>query len=159
MSAASFGLAPRIVDRCVALALLAFLLPLLGLVALTLLVRRKGPILARTPQLGADGRWFQRLGFSVPQTDQSPMTRWIYLSRLDMAPALLNVVAGDLSLVGPQAESGGAPVAATPRTDAPKSGLLWPFDDSAPKTGIRYFAGLKAAVAHVFTQRDQLKGS
>ena len=101
------------------LLLLAFTLPLLLLVAFLIKVDSTGPVLYRQSRVGLHGRIFTMLKFRSMRvdaevagpcwaTDRDPrMTRigaFIRATRLDEVPQLLNVLCGDMSLVGPRPE-------------------------------------------------------
>jgi exopolysaccharide production protein ExoY len=118
-------------DVVMALALLLLLAPLLGLVALAIKLHDGGPVLFRQPRLGLGGRTFRiakfrtmvvdaedRLssnpdlyaryvdnGFKLDLSDDlrvSRLGRFLRASSLDELPQLVNVLRGDMSLVGPR---------------------------------------------------------
>ena len=109
----------RTLDVIGSLLLLAFALPLLLLVAVLIKVDSTGPVLYRQSRVGLHGRIFTMLKFRSMRvdaevagpcwaTDRDPrMTRigaFIRATRLDEVPQLLNVLRGDMSLVGPRPE-------------------------------------------------------
>ena len=109
----------RALDVIGSLLLLAFTLPLLLLVAVLIKVDSTGPVLYRQSRVGLHGRIFTMLKFRSMRvdaevagpcwaTDRDPrMTRigaFIRATRLDEVPQLLNVLRGDMSLVGPRPE-------------------------------------------------------
>jgi len=109
----------RALDVIGSLLLLAFALPLLLLVAFLIKVDSTGPVLYRQSRVGLHGRIFTMLKFRSMRvdaevagpcwaTDRDPrMTRigaFIRATRLDEVPQLLNVLRGDMSLVGPRPE-------------------------------------------------------
>ena len=109
----------RALDVTGSLLLLAFALPLLLLVAFLIKVDSTGPMLYRQSRVGLHGRIFTMLKFRSMRvdaevagpcwaTDRDPrMTRigaFIRATRLDEVPQLLNVLRGEMSLVGPRPE-------------------------------------------------------
>jgi lipopolysaccharide/colanic/teichoic acid biosynthesis glycosyltransferase len=105
----------RAFDVVVATAALIVTSPLLVLVALLVLVTMGPPVLFRQRRLGLHGEEFTLLkfrtmkglppGFDQPLDDQQRITRVGRLLRqlsLDELPELVNVVRGDLSIVGPR---------------------------------------------------------
>lgn len=115
MSAASPYHGKRFFD-VIALSLSAPLwLPVLAIVALLVRVRLGRPILFRQMRPGRHGRPFELLKFrtmtDARATDGSllpderrltPFGRWLRSTSLDELPELLNVLRGDMSLVGPR---------------------------------------------------------
>ena len=109
----------RALDVIGSLLLLAFALPLLLLIAFLIKVDSTGPVLYRQSRVGLHGRIFTMLKFRSMRvdaevagpcwaTDRDPrMTRigaFIRATRLDEVPQLLNVLRGQMSLVGPRPE-------------------------------------------------------
>jgi exopolysaccharide biosynthesis polyprenyl glycosylphosphotransferase len=109
----------RTLDVIGSLLLLAFTLPLLLLVAFLIKTDSPGPVLYRQSRVGLIGRTFTILKFRSMRvdaeaagprwaTDRDPrMTRigaFIRATRLDEVPQLLNVLRGEMSLVGPRPE-------------------------------------------------------
>ena len=109
----------RALDVIGSLLLLAFALPLLLLVAFLIKVDSTGPVLYRQSRVGLHGRIFTMLKFRSMRvdaevagpcwaTDRDPrMARigaFIRATRLDEVPQLLNVLRGEMSLVGPRPE-------------------------------------------------------
>jgi len=114
-------------DRIVAALLLLLALPVLLLLALGTLVSVGRPIFFRQPRLGVDGREFEMLKFRSMRTateqlvvpDLPPDTApggvegddrrtafgtFLRRTSLDELPQLLNVLKGDMSLIGPRPE-------------------------------------------------------
>ena len=107
----------RILDLFVASSLLILLSPLLLVIAVAIVLDSKGPVFFRQSRTGQDGRIFRIFKFrsmSVMengaavrqcQKNDARVTRvgaFLRSTSLDELPQLLNVVAGDMSLVGPR---------------------------------------------------------
>jgi lipopolysaccharide/colanic/teichoic acid biosynthesis glycosyltransferase len=104
-------------DMIVAIIVLAALAPLMALIALCIVVESRGPVLYRAPRVGRRGEPLQVLKFRKMRLNATgrPLTvhnderltrvgRWLVRTKLDELPQLLNVVRGDMSLVGPRPE-------------------------------------------------------
>jgi lipopolysaccharide/colanic/teichoic acid biosynthesis glycosyltransferase len=109
----------RLLDLGGALLGLAVTLPLLPLIALAIKLDSKGPILFRQPRLGQDGKPFTILkfrtmfekaggnGFQWTSTNDPRVTRvgrLLRKLRLDELPQFINILRGEMSLIGPRAE-------------------------------------------------------
>jgi exopolysaccharide biosynthesis polyprenyl glycosylphosphotransferase len=120
--------AKRALDVGVTFLALLLSLPVLGLAALAVKVGDGGPVLFRQRRVGRDGREFTilKLRTMVPDAEQrlidlrdanerdgplfklshdpriTPVGRWLRACSLDELPQLLNVLRGDMSLVGPR---------------------------------------------------------
>jgi Undecaprenyl-phosphate glucose phosphotransferase len=106
------------VDKFVSALLLFMLVPLMVVIALGIKCTSKGPVLFRQKRHGYNNREFDLLKFRsmrVESTDASgarqaqrndnrvsPFGRLLRRSSLDELPQLINVVMGDMSLVGPR---------------------------------------------------------
>lgn len=118
-------------DRMFAATMLVALSPLLALIALLVKVTTPGPVLYRQERVGRDGRSFRLLKFrsmrpGTVEVDQelidrleiaglgpggiegedrrTPFGRFLRRSGLDELPQLVNVLRGEMSLVGPRPE-------------------------------------------------------
>lgn len=110
---ARFG--KRLIDASVSLVALIVLAPLLAVVAIGVKLSSPGPALFRQERVGSDGQCFTFLKFrSMPvstadlPSDQlgevslPKFARLIRRTNLDELPQLLNIVWGDMALVGPR---------------------------------------------------------
>lgn len=110
----------RAFDVVVSLLALVLLSPLLGVLAIAVLLDTGRPVLFRQTRVGMYGHPFrllkfrtmvvdaERLGANVSPTDDPRVTRTgRFLRRwyLDELPQLVNVIKGDMSLVGPRPET------------------------------------------------------
>ncbi len=113
-------------DRAVALAILLLLAPVLVVIALATKLTSAGPVLFRQRRVGRDGEAFDLLKFRsmhvspeggdfAPRSGSAPggvegtdrrtaVGRLLRRTSLDELPQLLNVLRGDMSLVGPRPE-------------------------------------------------------
>lgn len=109
----------RAIDLAVSLVLIALTFPLMLAVALAILIEDGRPVLFRQERTGLGGRTFNILKFrSMRQasdkakpswtTDNDPritrVGKFIRKSRLDELPQLINILKGEMSLVGPRPE-------------------------------------------------------
>jgi lipopolysaccharide/colanic/teichoic acid biosynthesis glycosyltransferase len=107
-------------DRAVALVTLVVLSPLLLVIAVAVRLDSHGPLLFRQVRVGLDGETFEILKFRtmVDGADRmsvnvsaagdprvTPVGRFLRRWYLDELPQLLNVLKGDMSLVGPRPET------------------------------------------------------
>ncbi len=112
-------MAKRLFDLLIAALALLLLAPLLVLVALVVKLDSPGPVFFRQERVGRHGRLFRIHKFRTMQADaprRGPAVtvgedaritrsgRWLRHYRIDELPQLLDVLAGDMSLVGPRPE-------------------------------------------------------
>ncbi len=112
--------AKRLLDLVAASVLLLLALPVMLLAALLVALESGGPVLYRQERVGLQGRTFNMLKFRSMRADAEPdgHARWAHPAdsrvtrvgrfmrrrRIDELPQLFNVLAGDMSLVGPRPE-------------------------------------------------------
>jgi Undecaprenyl-phosphate glucose phosphotransferase len=110
----------RIFDFVFSLTVLIVLSPLLFLIALLIRSTSPGPLFFSQERVGLNGRKFKMLKFRTmregPSLDPdshwtvandphvTPLGRWLRRSNLDELPQFLNVLKGDMSIVGPRPE-------------------------------------------------------
>jgi putative colanic acid biosynthesis UDP-glucose lipid carrier transferase len=107
----------RAFDLAIALPLFVLLAPLMIAIAILIRLDSEGPALFRQTRLGQGGKPFEIVKFrtmtvledgdNVTQvrkgdTRVTRFGRWLRRSSLDELPQFLNVIAGDMSLVGPR---------------------------------------------------------
>lgn len=109
----------RFMDVVLASVGLVVLAPLLAVIAVLVKLTSPGPVLYRQERCGLNGRTFDMLKFRTMRTDaeatgpqmtakHDPRKTWfgslLRATNLDELPQLLNVLRGDMSLVGPRPE-------------------------------------------------------
>lgn len=108
-----------VMDRVLSAAILLLISPLLFLLALGVKLSSPGPVFYRQVRMGLDGREFRMLKFrSMPVDVEKDGVKWgnakhkqvsrfgrfIRSTSLDELPQFINVLKGDLSIVGPRPE-------------------------------------------------------
>ena len=106
-------------DKLVSLVGLIISVPVLIIIAFAIKIEDKGPILYKQERLGKDGKVFliykirsmrmdaEKNGAQWADKDDDRITRvgnFIRKTRLDEIPQLLNMLAGDMKLIGPRPE-------------------------------------------------------
>jgi exopolysaccharide biosynthesis polyprenyl glycosylphosphotransferase len=110
----------RVFDVAVSSLMLVVFSPVILLTALLVKVFAPGPVFYRQSRMGFDGRVFEMLKFRTMRVDAEKETGAVWASRddprrtplgrvlrelsLDELPQLLNVLRGDMSVVGPRPE-------------------------------------------------------
>jgi exopolysaccharide biosynthesis polyprenyl glycosylphosphotransferase len=110
----------RLIDIVLALAGLAIFALMLPLVGLAIILDSPGPIFYRQQRVGRGGRQFEivKLRSMIPNAERHSGPQWaqqddprvtrvgriLRKTRLDEAPQLLNVLRGEMSLIGPRPE-------------------------------------------------------
>ena len=107
----------RIFDLLVALGLMLILAPLFLLVVLAIRLTSNGPVLFRTQRVGKGNKLFTMYKFRTMRTDTpqvathllkepdqflTPIGKLLRRTSIDELPQLINVVRGEMSLVGPR---------------------------------------------------------
>ncbi len=120
-SPAEFGqIVKRVFDIVFSLAVLIVLSPLLLLIALAVKFSSRGPVLYKQERMGLNGRTFNMLKFRTMPTNAeaatgpvwataesnraTPVGGFLRKTSLDELPQFLNVLRGDMSVVGPRPE-------------------------------------------------------
>jgi len=109
----------RALDVVLSTIALIILSPLLGTIAIAIKLTSEGPVLYRQERIGLYGRPFTILKFRtmrnhaettepmLTQTDDeriTPLGHWLRKYRLDELPQLINIIRGDMAIVGPRPE-------------------------------------------------------
>lgn len=115
-----FEFAKEILDVVLGVLALVVMLPLLALCAVMIKLSGKGPVLFTQIRVGKDGRAFKMYKLRTMRLDAENDTgavwaaendprvmsacRWMRISHVDELPQVINVIKGDMSLVGPRPE-------------------------------------------------------
>ncbi len=110
--------AKRVEDLLIAAILLAFLSPLMVLIAIAVKLSSPGPIIFKQSRYGSSGRMFQVFKFRTLRHEAAdpvagrlvtkgdprvtPLGQFLRKTSLDELPQLVNVLRGDMSIVGPR---------------------------------------------------------
>ena len=108
-----------IFDRAISFLLLLVLLPVLLIVAISILVANGAPVLYIQERIGQNAKPFKLIKFRTMRGEEaSPIAaselnritrigRWLRRTKIDELPELLNIFVGDMSFVGPRPDVAG----------------------------------------------------
>src|SRR5690242_958490 len=115
-----YAVLKRLFDIGLSLAVLVFFSPLFALVAILIKLTSPGPVFFVQERVGLNGKPFRIMKFRTMRQDPAlnsgdhwtshndpyvtPLGRWLRRSNLDELPQFLNVLNGDMSVVGPRPE-------------------------------------------------------
>jgi lipopolysaccharide/colanic/teichoic acid biosynthesis glycosyltransferase len=117
---------------CVALAMLA---PYLAIIAAMIKLDSAGPVLFRSKRIGKDGRIFECIKLrTMRDGEETRVGAWLRRIGLDELPQLVNVLRGEMSIVGPR------PVMASERSNA-DLGRMGRFQVRPGITGLWHLQG------------------
>jgi len=114
--AAALSRMKRLLDIALSVVAIVLVVPLMLLIALVLWLTG-GEVIYRAPRIGRDGQLFTMFKFvTMARDDSGPRVtgggdrritdvgRWLRATKLNELPQLLNVIKGEMSLVGPRPE-------------------------------------------------------
>lgn len=113
--AAAQSRSKRVLDIALCLVAVVFVLPLMLLIAVVLKFTA-GEVIYRAPRIGREGQLFTMFKFVTMTRGDGPRVtgrgdlritgvgRWLRATKLNELPQLLNVIRGEMSLVGPRPE-------------------------------------------------------
>ena len=102
----------RVGDVLIAVVLIALTFPLMVIVALAIKFDSPGPVLSKRERLGSQGHKFRLFSFRIENdalqgsnrlSNRPAFTRigtFLYWTRIDSLPQLINVLYGDLTIIG-----------------------------------------------------------
>jgi len=115
-----FALVKDLADRLLAIVGLLVFLPLFAVLALVIKLTSKGPVFFRQPRVGQNGKVFDIIKLRTMHSDAeqstgpiwakpndpriTPFGKFLRMTHLDELPQLLNVIKGEMSIVGPRPE-------------------------------------------------------
>jgi lipopolysaccharide/colanic/teichoic acid biosynthesis glycosyltransferase len=107
----------RLLDVALCIATLPITIPLAAVIAIAVKVTSQGPVIYRADRVGRYGRRIVVLKFRTMRTERdgpritrsgdhriTPIGRFLRASKLDEIPQIVNVLCGDMSIVGPRPE-------------------------------------------------------
>ncbi len=109
----------RLMDLVLSSLLLVIMLPVMVVIAVVISINPGGPVMFKQQRVGLNGRSFSILKFRTmfvsssvfgfkPESEEdprvTPIGRFLRRSSLDELPQLINVIKGEMSLVGPRPE-------------------------------------------------------
>ena len=148
----------RLIDIAVAAGALVLLLPFFAVASVWIRLDSPGPVFFRQERVGRHGRVFRIHKFRTmaytPQAGGRQITvgadpritragRWLRHSKLDELPQLIDVLLGDMSLVGP-------------RPEVPRYVAMYPEDLKAKVLSVR--PGITDPVSLEFADESELLG-
>lgn len=109
----SYQKTKRVFDLVVSVFALVLFLPILFILAIIINISMGGAVLFTQARPGRGGKIFRMYKFrtmipqdlAVPRSDEeriTPLGRWLRATSLDELPELINVIRGEMSLVGPR---------------------------------------------------------
>ncbi|WP_336969858.1 sugar transferase [Sphingobium aromaticiconvertens] len=158
----------RLLDITITIPVLGFLMPLMVVIAIAIKLDSPGPILFRQQRIGRGNRLFRIMKFRSMRFDQADDTgqlsarrddnrvtrvgRFIRSTSIDELPQLINVLLGEMSLVGPRPHALGSTA---------EDMLFWKVDRQywhrhALKPGITGLAQIRGFRGATETKRDIL---
>jgi lipopolysaccharide/colanic/teichoic acid biosynthesis glycosyltransferase len=98
----------RVSDLLIAIVLIALTLPLMIIVSLAIKLDSPGPVLSKREELGFQGHQFQMFSFRTEshalhgsnRSWNRPLGAFLCWTRIDSLPQLINVLRGDLTIIG-----------------------------------------------------------
>ena len=117
MSATVASRVKRLLDLLLCIVTLPLSVPMMAAVAVLVKLDGPGPVLYRARRVGRGGQMFNMLKFRTMTPDRGGLRvtsssdpritrvgKWLRASKLDELPQIVNVIRGEMSLVGPRPE-------------------------------------------------------